>query len=440
MSDSDCEYIYDEEDQDDMGLTDNADYDSADDKDAMEMSFDDKDFVSCGSAKGSGEKSGRKSTSSTGSHSRTIEEGSYRIVDCSDIQDQIDQTLEEMAELLDLDHDQVLALLVDFRWGKERLIEQYYEDSERVMIKAGLMLSPKDSSGEAKKDESKREEEKGDGQEGRMVDCPICYCPIESGNGCTLDCSHLFCNGCYGQYVNKKVEDGPECIVMTCPGHKCPLKVPRQIILRVCTPQNCRKYDEYMVNTFVDTSTSFRFCPAPDCGKVAWGSSVTSVNCACGFTFCFRCGEEVHDPATCEHLQKWITKCNSESETANWILANTKKCPKCKSRIEKNQGCNHMTCKVCKHDFCWMCLSDWSSHNSNTGGYYKCNKYTEKKEEGADAAKRELDRYLHYYKRYATHDSSLKYASMKRTHVITVIIIFYLASHPSLSYMINLGT
>ncbi|RYG60039.1 hypothetical protein EON64_19650 [archaeon] len=33
------------------------------------------------------------------------------------------------------------------------------------------------------------------------------------------------------------------------------------------------------------------------------------------------------------------------------------KCPACNTRIEKNQGCNHMTCRICKHEFCWICSS-----------------------------------------------------------------------------------
>ena len=41
---------------------------------------------------------------------------------------------------------------------------------------------------------------------------------------------------------------------------------------------------------------------------------------------------------SCQQLELWQEKCQSESETANWILANTKKCPKCSARIEKNQG------------------------------------------------------------------------------------------------------
>jgi ariadne-1 len=61
-----------------------------------------------------------------------------------------------------------------------------------------------------------------------------------------------------------------------------------------------------------------------------------------------RCGEEAHEPVNCQNLILWKEKCQNESETANWILANTKRCPKCNTRIEKNQGCNHMTCRECK--------------------------------------------------------------------------------------------
>lgn len=70
---------------------------------------------------------------------------------------------------------------------------------------------------------------------------------------------------------------------------------------------------------------------------------------------------------------------SSESENLRWILVNTKMCPKCRTPIEKNQGCNHMTCRKhsCSFEFCWLCMGAWSDHGTQTGGFYKCNKFDE---------------------------------------------------------------
>ena len=47
-------------------------------------------------------------------------------------------------------------------------------------------------------------------------------------------------------------------------------------------------------------------------------------------------------------VRAWLVKNSAESENLNWILANTKPCPKCHRPIEKNQGCMHMTCSQCR--------------------------------------------------------------------------------------------
>ncbi len=46
-----------------------------------------------------------------------------------------------------------------------------------------------------------------------------------------------------------------------------------------------------------------------------------------------------------------------------WITANAKKCVQCEKYIEKNGGCNHMTCKLCGKEFCWLCLLSWYGHD-----------------------------------------------------------------------------
>ena len=40
--------------------------------------------------------------------------------------------------------------------------------------------------------------------------------------------------------------------------------------------------------------------------------------------FSFRCGIEYHAPTDCDVIKKWLTKCADDSETANYISANTK--------------------------------------------------------------------------------------------------------------------
>ena len=46
---------------------------------------------------------------------------------------------------------------------------------------------------------------------------------------------------------------------------------------------------------------------------------------------------------------------NNVNELAQrmWIKANTRPCPQCNIPIEKNDGCNHMTCTnpSCRHEF-----------------------------------------------------------------------------------------
>ena len=63
-----------------------------------------------------------------------------------------------------------------------------------------------------------------------------------------------------------------------------------------------------------------------------------------------------------------MVKCRDDSETYNWLMSNTKACPKCATSIEKNGGCNHMTCKnsSCKFEFCWVCLGPWKDHSGST--------------------------------------------------------------------------
>eukprot|EP01035_Chromulina_nebulosa_P021907 gene21907-28362_t len=252
----------------------------------------------------------------------------------------------------------------------------------------------------------------------KVYSCRICGDDFIESTGLALGCNHWFCLTCYSEYVKSQINDGPSCITMKCPEFKCTQVVSRLVISSITEPAIYSKYRMYVTRNYIDTSRNMKYCPAADCTKVAIGSGVTKIRCTCNNPFCFRCGEEAHDPVNCQQLGVWFSKCQDESETANWILANTKKCPKCLTRIEKNQGCNHMTCKICRFEFCWICEGDWKEHGQSSGGFYKCNKYDSTKPTGsseAEKAKAELDRYLHFYQRYHAHNVSLRFANQQRS-------------------------
>ncbi|GMM32676.1 hypothetical protein DASC09_000010 [Saccharomycopsis crataegensis] len=77
----------------------------------------------------------------------------------------------------------------------------------------------------------------------------------------------------------------------------------------------------------------------------------------------------MHYPVPCEVAKMWLQRPELLA-TTSWIKLNTKACPLCKISIEKNEGCNHMTCRSCQHQFCWVCMGPWKVHGTS---YYECN-------------------------------------------------------------------
>jgi hypothetical protein len=53
-----------------------------------------------------------------------------------------------------------------------------------------------------------------------------------------------------------------------------------------------------------------------------------------------------------EKLEGWVTE-----------HGGVRFCPVCRAKVEKNEGCNHMTCIICKYEFCWFCLG-YAGHDA----------------------------------------------------------------------------
>lgn len=235
----------------------------------------------------------------------------------------------------------------------------------------------------------------------------------------SVGCGHYFCEGCYARYMEERLGEGLGAMEARCPGLekggvRCQAKVPPSVAKRILGEEGAAKYEDFRQRAYVEGKAGVRWCPGAGCGRAVEGPvgwEVEDVACRCGEMFCWACGEEAHRPVDCETVKKWVEKTSVESENLNWILLNTKQCPKCKRPIEKNQGCMHMTCyPPCKHEFCWLCLGDWKDHGERTGGFYACNRYrgetSSVEAKRRERAKNSLERYTHYFERWINHNAA----------------------------------
>jgi len=173
---------------------------------------------------------------------------------------------------------------------------------------------------------------------------------------------------------------------LTCPFPNCETEVQPKDISKICVPEVFAKYERFTVIAALRMDPNARWCPNPNCNNgIKADPNAPWVFCnACRFEFCFHCMAERHDGAACgkEALAYLEKKRASEAEAQEKFVEFTgqfkyfvKPCPSCHNYIEKNDGCNHMTCgnQSCKAQFCWLCLHLYApDHFSNAAEYPDC--------------------------------------------------------------------
>jgi len=245
----------------------------------------------------------------------------YKIIDADELRATMSALVEDISSVLAIHPCAAAALLRHYSWNKEAVIDSFCTDPEKAKEKAGIARFVLELQTTKK---------------GKI--CGICRDEVPASELVAVGCDHFFCRACFTQYLKSKVDEGMGCPLTRCPEYKCPEVVTENVFRALVPGPALATYIRYNLKSFVDMSNSFRWCPGRGCDYVAMGnSSLRSCLCKCGVLFCFRCGEEAHVPASCDDMVTWAEKCKNESETANWILANTRKCPKCMTRIEKNQ-------------------------------------------------------------------------------------------------------
>ena len=110
----------------------------------------------------------------------------------------------------------------------------------------------------------------------------------------------------------------------------------------------------------------------------------------CSFSFCKECNAAWHGLSPCANLatrwrsadaagkallrEKYGARVVEEVANAEWVLQHTKPCPNCHTHIQKNGGCNHITCRHCNFEWCWLCSCKYQPGHYRNGS---CEQFSE---------------------------------------------------------------
>ena len=340
-----------------------------------------------------------------------LPERDYELVPRDSVYQLMNSVLTDLVQITGISRTTLRILLNSFRWDKNQLLEKFYDNPDDLFQSNNILYK--------------------DSVENILpanIECEICFDTVEKNQLLGLNCKHYFCVDCYKEYCRVKINsDGENCI--SCPASNCLAYLEDNTVFQLfCQSDNDdkmvrKRYTKFVVDAFVSQNRGMLNCPTPDCHVIVKMTGETrtgyhnlgiEVNCECGETLCSKCSNQWHSPVKCELIKKWIIKCSDDSETLNWLNANTKECPKCNAIIEKNGGCNHMTCNApsCRYEFCWPCLGKY--------GDCRCHAYNENGDaiaKGKSESRQSLERYLFYFTRFENHSKSLKLEHKIRTKI-----------------------
>ena len=241
-------------------------------------------------------------------------------------------------------------------------------------------------------------------------------------NASEMACGHRFCGRCWRDYLHARIQKGEARADVVCPTYECQSEVPKRLIEAHVSPETARRYLKFDVDAFVESNKSIRWCPAAGCQRAvslppqsllhaaaaAHAQVSHSVDCGAGHFFCWECSSEAHAPVICGLWKLWLARCQSQgpeiADSLRWLSTHTRNCPNCQAPMKKTEGCNHVRCPQCGHDFCWVCVKTWKNHG---GGHLHCNRYVEdERGRRMSLGGRTRNCFAHFYSRYMNHESS----------------------------------
>jgi len=176
-----------------------------------------------------------------------------------------------------------------------------------------------------------------------MVTCELCWEVKE--DVFVNSCSHSGCATCLKSWVDRHL---PSCkqslqLRMPCFDSKCQKTMKQQLVIAVS--DSARLLADRLEKRFVlEKNILYPLdkqvrCPRPDCVGLGYLGFDT--------VMCFMCEYQ------------WRAEQSQKLKNTIHLPEEVKPCPRCNVLIEKEGGCDHMTC-LCGYDFVWSTGEMWT--------------------------------------------------------------------------------
>ena len=173
------------------------------------------------------------------------------------------------------------------------------------------------------------------------------------------------------QSLEKEVDaiDGAEWIDPACPSCSAPLSPPD--VQRLGTHAQEERLNERLMKRALADLDEFRECTKCGVGQLhVGGVDQPIVTCAeCGNKTCFAHKVAWHAELTCQQYDEELASAEDAKKedqenvavSEELVKSISKPCPGegCGFYIQKSEGCDHMTCRRCKHEFCYECFASY---------------------------------------------------------------------------------
>lgn len=191
-------------------------------------------------------------------------------------------------------------------------------------------------------------------------DCAVCgeatpIISLPSLSSCTHEAQT--CSNCYATWISSRLEESGWQEVK-CPGTTCRTHLTHEEIKAYATQAVFERYDTLQTRGVLSLDPNFRWCRAQGCtsGQIHDAREVGNVfTCTeCSARFCTVHEGAYHDGESCREYEYRMSGQKERDEREKEMKASedalvkvSKRCPneKCRSPIQKNGGCNHITCK-----------------------------------------------------------------------------------------------